>query len=71
MYRMHGVVRNSIRFFVTVSSGPNAGMKVTQSVNNTNPRNLEMLNIARRDTGWECVIHFRYIIGELSSYDYL
>ena len=38
--------------FVTVPAGPNAGLKIKTSVNNRNPRNLEMLNLARRDTGW-------------------
>ena len=37
---------------VTVPSGPNAGLKIKCSVNNRNPRNLEMLNIAKRDSGW-------------------
>ena len=50
---MNRIIRNSVRYtYVTVQTGPNAGMKIKTSIQNCNPRNLEMLNIAHRDNGW-------------------
>ena len=33
-------------------TGPNAGLMIKTRIENRNPRNLEMLNIAHRDCGW-------------------
>lgn len=33
-------------------NGPNAGLMIRTKLNNRNPRNLEMLNLAHRDCGW-------------------
>jgi hypothetical protein len=56
MFRMNRVIRYSLRpissSYMTVPTGPNKGLKIKTKIENNNPRNLEMLNIAQRDKGW-------------------